>query len=312
MRYEFKKPGKPFRRRMNARERRNAFRWGLIAPVLGIAAWMSGAEAGKVYGPAIFGVKQETKGEMPVEPKEPNNVYAIENKAVSEVNEPDAPNDLEEIVIAEPNEPKLVEEVIEPVYEPKVVVLDPGHGIENGQNYDPGAVTPSGLTSECDVVYSQALKIKEMLEQKGYEVYLTRTDRENPTFPQRRKIAEDLKEQGREVILVSLHANSFDEKSVHGQEVYYRKGEESKKLAEYILDSVVNAIAKTGIRTNNRGVKQADYRVLRTDVSAVLAEPAFLSHYPGKGIKGDYDILMDDNPDVERGVAEGIDRYFRR
>ncbi len=292
MRYEYKKE-----------KRKNALRWGLAAPILGIAAWIAGAQAGKTYCPAVFGIKPETKTENAIGTNSPT-AYSAENRIK---NEPNEPNDLEKIITTQQTPKETTPQTLETNHQPKVVVLDPGHGTSDSR-YDPGAV--SGITLESDIVYKQATIIKKMLEQKGYEVHLTRREDECPTFPERRKIAEDLKEQGREVILVSLHANSVEDKSAHGQEVYYRQGEQSKALARYILESIIESIEKTGIRTNDRGVKQANYRVLNTKVTSVLTEPAFLSHHAGENKKGDYDILTDDNPDVERGIVEGIEKYF--
>ena len=58
----------------------------------------------------------------------------------------------------------------------KIIVLDPGHGMNNRKQgvYDLGAVV--GGVYEAEIVLNQANKIKDILENKDYEVYLTRTN----------------------------------------------------------------------------------------------------------------------------------------
>lgn len=235
----------------------------------------------------------------PINKKEP--VIGLTQKLVQEYSERTDVND-NVVEVNEPNEPAKNYPDLKPQNK-KVVVLDPGHGLGNGKRYDSGAV--NGLDREAKIVYNQALKVKRLLEEKGYGVHLTRGKNENPSFPERRKLASKFKAEGAEVILVSMHVNSDKDKKAWGQEVYFRKGEKSKSLAGFIQDSLLSEIGKK-FETKDRGVKQEDYKILLLDVPAVLVESGFLSN-----IKNDKKVLTDDIPDVEYGIVNGIDAYFK-
>lgn len=182
----------------------------------------------------------------------------------------------------------------------KIIVLDPGHGMGNaGKFYDPGAVT--GEFKEADVVLNQAKKISQILKEKGYEVVLTRQDNNTSTpLSLRTKIAEDNNAD----LFISLHCNSSDSASAYGQEVFYNEGGES--IAQNIQPALVNGINNNSkFIVNDRGIKKADFRVLKTKIPAVLVESGFLSN------QNDRNYLTDDVNDVEYAIANGIDKYFK-
>lgn len=183
----------------------------------------------------------------------------------------------------------------------KRIVLDPGHGMGNISNlYDPGAV--SGNFAEAEIVLNQAKKVKEILENKGYEVILTRQDNTTPTpLSSRKKIAEDYKAD----LFVSLHCNSSNSASAYGQEIFYN--EEGRSIAQAIQTSLVNGIGNNPeFIAKNRGIKKSDFRVSKTKIPAVLVESGFLSN------PGDKKYLTDSIDDVEYAIANGIDEYFNK
>lgn len=189
----------------------------------------------------------------------------------------------------------------------KIIVLDPGHGFNNkyDNKLDPGAIYPINSKNpefkEADIVLKQAKKIKQMLEIKGYEVYLTRNDaKESTPLNLRTKLAEKLNAD----LFVSLHCNGFEDDSVYGQEVFYN--EKGKEPAQYVQSSLLREIKKTGFKTRDRGIKTANYEVLKTAIPAVHVEPGFLRN------ENDKKFLTDKIPDVETAITNGIDSYFRR
>lgn len=184
----------------------------------------------------------------------------------------------------------------------KIVVLDAGHGMGNTREnlYDPGAV--SGEFKEAEIVLSQAGKIKQILESRGYEVYLTRNNpSENVPLSARAEIAKKLNAD----VLVSLHCNSAD-KSAYGQEIYQGTDERSKLLAQYVQSELIKEIGKTGkFKVNNRGIKNRNLRVLNTNIPTILVESGFLSN------DNDRVYLTDKVDDVETAITNGIDGYLK-
>ena len=93
----------------------------------------------------------------------------------------------------------------------RIVVLDPGHG-----GKDPGAIGVYSKTYEKNITLSMGKELKQILQKKGYVVYLTR---ENDIFiplRQRIKIAQRYKAD----LFMSIHADSAQNRSASGLSVY--------------------------------------------------------------------------------------------
>ena len=194
-----------------------------------------------------------------------------------------------------------VESDVKPKIKKKIIVLDPGHGMSNRKQgvYDPGTVFEDFYESK--IVLNQVNKIKNILQDKGYEVILTRIDdSEGINYKQRIKFAKEKNAD----IFVSLHCNAVNSDSVYGQEVFY-KNENSKKLANSIQSSLVSNIDKK-FKTRDRGVKKRDLGVFESDIPSVLIESGFLTN------KNDRTYLTDNINDVELGISKGIENYFKK
>lgn len=188
-----------------------------------------------------------------------------------------------------------------PAKRKEIIVLDPGHGMSNRTDgvYDPGAV--SGEYKEAEIVLSQAEKVRDYLEAKGYTVYLTRENATTPTplstSPKHLGRIDIAKDKNAD-IFVSLHYNASDSADANGTEVLYN-GEKSQKLAEQIHYSLVNAID-----TTDRGIKErTDLRVLKSSIPSALVETGFLSN------SKDRDKTLGTYAD-EQAIADGIDNYL--
>ncbi|RBP91531.1 N-acetylmuramoyl-L-alanine amidase [Cytobacillus firmus] len=149
----------------------------------------------------------------------------------------------------------------------KIIAIDPGHG-----GSDPGAVG-FGL-KEKDVTLSVSLKLKKLLEQKGVQVVMTRTTDTYVSLDKRVEIGVN----GNADTFVSIHANASVYDSANGTETYYStagtRSESSKQLATFIQNRLYKAIG-----TNNRGVKNADFRVIYTNpLPATLVELGFITN----------------------------------
>lgn len=165
--------------------------------------------------------------------------------------------------------------------------LDAGHGGEND-----GALGSTGA-KEKDVNLSTVMHLKELFEDKGARVLLTRKD---DTFSYNSERLRKVIEGGAD-ILISIHANSIGSTSnpldTKGVSTYY-KHMCYRPLSTFILDAVL----RTGLsRWGNVGSFNFTLNS-QTELPNVLVELAFMSH-PEDEIK-----LLDD--DFRREIAEKI------
>ena len=93
----------------------------------------------------------------------------------------------------------------------KRIVIDPGHG-----GFDPGAISPGGF-QEKDGVLQISKFLAKKLQDKGYEVYLTRSRDNYIELMERGRFAN----QKNADLFISVHLNSLDNSSVEGVELYY-------------------------------------------------------------------------------------------
>ena len=189
----------------------------------------------------------------------------------------------------------------------KKIVLDPGHG-----GKDSGARGKLG-TREKDVVLDLARRIRQILEQNGIQVIMTRDSDRFISLAKRAQIAN----RSQSDFFISLHANASKTRSAKGFEVYYfsdPSNDEARAVAamenamlksednsashspelEITLWDIINnenrteaselaraittsAQTQTGVK--NRGLKSARFVVLKaTTMPAVLVEIGFLSN----------------------------------
>jgi len=190
----------------------------------------------------------------------------------------------------------------------KTIVLDPGHAsIQAGGGLDPGAIGHRLGLYEKDVNLSIALKVKELLEDRGAWVLLTHTGSTNLTLAQRAGIANSLKAD----IFVSIHANS-GKAGIAGHSTYYyaplwsgslgSQRYERQKLATLVQRELVKSGGRRDI-----GILEDNFAVLReTQVPSILVETAFLSDRTEEA------LLAQDwyRQKLAEGITNGIEAYF--
>ncbi|MDO6811138.1 N-acetylmuramoyl-L-alanine amidase [Zobellia galactanivorans] len=155
----------------------------------------------------------------------------------------------------------------------KVVVIDPGHG-----GKDTGAIGMNGI-QEKDLVLKAAigiLKLNRDLEEP-LDIYLTRYSDTLISLSDRTKLAIALKAD----LFVSLHCNYSDSPSAKGVEVYVAdRPSKYQDYATWLAFQLQDYLsAKLGLES--RGVKFADFQVLREvggGCPAMLLELGFLSN----------------------------------
>ena len=164
---------------------------------------------------------------------------------------------------------------------PYTVVVDAGHGAPDG-----GAVGANG-TIEKDINLQIALKLQEILENRGIRVIMTRTD-DNSICDKNAKTLHEMKvsdmknrleiinKSGADLFL-SIHMNSFSKPSSAGLHVFYsRNHPEIAETAGLIQDSISKV---TGAQTH--AVKAASdtlYLMKNPTPPAILVECGFISN----------------------------------
>lgn len=163
--------------------------------------------------------------------------------------------------------------------EEKFIVIDSGHGF-----FDAGKTGVNGA-EEKTINLAIAKKLRDNLEQQGYEVRMTREDDHtlyDGSCPETKQ--EDMKkrvalmnEPGC-ILAVSIHQNSFTQEKYKGAQVFYYSGsEESNRLALVIQASMRELLDDTNTRQEKAN---SDYYLLKkASVPIVICECGFLSNY---------------------------------
>jgi N-acetylmuramoyl-L-alanine amidase len=187
------------------------------------------------------------------------------------------------------------------------IVIDAGHG-----GHDSGTLGAGGI-EEKDVVLDVALRLGKLLHDRlGAEVVYTRDDDTFVPLETRTAIANKAQAD----LFISVHANSSQDVSVKGVEVYYLnftsdpeamtvasrenavstesvhelsdlvkkialkdKIDESKELAADVDASLYAGLRKGNPELRNRGVKKAPFVVLiGANMPSILAEISFVTN----------------------------------
>lgn len=206
-----------------------------------------------------------------------------------------------------------------------IIGIDPGH---QSESVDMSALEPNGpgssemkakCTSGTQGTYSGvpeyqlnlevSLQLKDELEQRGYQVVMTRTDNETAISNMER--AQYVASQGAE-IYVRIHANGDDSHTASGaltmspsQNNPYipQLFEQSDRLSRCIIDSYC---AATGFQ--NLGIQYTDTMtgINWSTVPVTILEMGFMTSQND-------DLKMNDaefQKTMVQGIANGIDSYF--
>ncbi|WMM26808.1 N-acetylmuramoyl-L-alanine amidase [Tissierella sp. MB52-C2] len=171
------------------------------------------------------------------------------------------------------------------------VFLDAGHG-----GKDPGALG-NGL-QEKDIALSVTLKVGEILKRHNVEVIYSRTTDVFLELSERTNLANKANAD----IFVSIHCNAAENVNAKGVETFsYPNSTKGTALAKCIQDSIL----QSKIYTLNRGIKTANFAVLRqSNMPSALVELAFITNID------DFKILKDKQEELALAVAKGILNYL--
>lgn len=186
----------------------------------------------------------------------------------------------------------------------QTILIDPGHG-----GKDPGARGVANMDEKA-ITLDVGLRLRDILENNGFRVFMTRTTDEFVSLEERVGMIKECKPD----VFLSVHANSSSDTGVSGIEVYYAQEEEywakvHSSINEALKDSESpvmdtpeelsrpdNARFKihqqagkfarhlsgdlslmTGAR--NRGIKRAHFYVLsEASIPSVLVEMGFVTN----------------------------------
>lgn len=109
----------------------------------------------------------------------------------------------------------------------RIIVLDPGHG-----GKDPGAIGAYAKTYEKNITLAMGKELKQLLQKKGYVVYLTRETDIFIPLRQRTKIAQKYKAD----LFMSIHADSAQNRNATGLSVYTLSDTASDKEAAALAE----------------------------------------------------------------------------
>lgn len=173
----------------------------------------------------------------------------------------------------------------------KVIVLDAGHG-----GKDCGA-TREGIY-EKDITLDVCDRIQELLQKKGYKVYMTRTNDVYVSLEDRSLFSASINP----AIFVSVHVNACNDTAPKGIETHYYT-DESLDLAV----TVHNGLTKKIDETPNRGLSRSRFYVINhTEVPAILLEIGFISNDEERNEL----ITPRRKQRTAEGIVEGIIEYF--
>lgn len=167
-------------------------------------------------------------------------------------------------------------------------LFDVGHG-----GSDSGAV--NGSRYEKNDVLRLALEVGKYMAHNGHVVEYTRTNDISVSLSAR----SYMENVGHYDYFISFHRDSFTNPDANGATIFTYLGYSGKadgKLAKNVSDGI---IAATGYY--NRGVKEADYHVLReTKCSAILIECGFISSLK------DNNTFDEKFSEIAKAIADGI------
>ena len=177
-----------------------------------------------------------------------------------------------------------------------LIVIDAGHG-----GADSGCI--KGNVLEKDINLSIAMHVKEQLNERGYEVLMTRESDETISLEERVELAN---ENGA-TIYISIHQNFYEKESpdVKGIETYYSAESEtdSKRLAQLMQQQLTD---NTDARDRDILANENLYVIRETNMPACLVETGFLSN------KEERALLVSDEyqKQLAASIVLGVELYF--
>lgn len=198
-------------------------------------------------------------------------------------------------------EARLLERIVEPLLsgqalDTKTVVVDAGHGA-----HDSGAV--GAVYKEKDLNLAVALLLKAELEKRGLKVVMTKTADVFIPLRERVRIADASKAR----LFISVHHNAAENREARGYSVYAPRDCSNYPGESVVLAADIQRELLKLPQVLDRGVNFADFRVLYSNMPAVLVELGFISNPVEELIIG-----APSRQKIEAAaIASGVEKYLR-
>ena len=178
--------------------------------------------------------------------------------------------------------PKAAVPTFLPQASPTVIVIDPGHGGEDG-----GAVSESGVM-ESNINLAVSLQLQDLFRLCGIPTRMTRTEDisigDHSLSTIRARKASDIRarvamvDETEGALLISIHQNSLPSSlETHGAQVFW-----NQQIGAYMLAKTMQKVLNGSINTHRaKEAKKIDssiYLMNHTQSPAVLVECGFLSN----------------------------------
>ena len=204
-----------------------------------------------------------------------------------------------------------------------VIVIDPGHQEKGNSEQEPvgpgatetkakvssGTASRFNNTPEYLVNMQVALKLRQILLDRGYTVIMTRTgNKVNISNIERAEIANNANADA----FVRIHCNGSDNASVHGIGIYYQTPtnpyngslhDEAKALNAALLSHMLE---KTGARSDGLIESDAYSGINWCKVPAGLVEMGYMTNQEEDALLQDTDYQQL----LALGMADGIDEFL--
>ena len=174
----------------------------------------------------------------------------------------------------------------------KILVLDAGHG-----GYDSGSIGSKGIM-EKNITLAVALKVGAILKENNIDIVYTR-ESDNVPWPANEKkdlaARANISNNRKVDLFISIHLNSFKQKSVNGTETFYSNGSlKGKEAAKLIHDQIIK-----DVELHDRGIRGENFSLLRNvKAPTVLIELGYITNKN--------DEMMLNNSFYQQKFAEAI------
>lgn len=191
---------------------------------------------------------------------------------------------------------------------PVTVVVDAGHGGEDG-----GAVSPDGV-EESHLNLEIALRVNDLLRFAGQRTRLTRSEDVTTADPdlntlRQRKVSDlknrvDLVNATENAVLLSIHQNSLPSSVVtHGAQVFWNRQEGAEELAETVQDAL-NGSVNIRNEKHPKKIPATIYLMKNITSPGIIVECGFLSNPE--------ETLRLQQPEYQRKLAVAIASGYLR
>lgn len=169
---------------------------------------------------------------------------------------------------------------------PFVVAIAPGHG-----GYDPGAVSPFNGLQEKNVTLSVGLDLRQLLQQEGVKVVMSRTTDVYVSISRMEAVAVD----SRANVFVSLWVNDWTTSTLEGVTVFTPHSADDP-FAQVVDAALGRAVGPFGM--GNRGVQPLSRLWVHAPMPTLTIESGFMSNRQ--------DSLLLAQPRFREALAQGM------